>query len=140
MQPGFTSATYPIPLPKPEPRAVREHFVVPLIGSREVARAQRSGVRHCEDALKALDFGNGLLGVHSVPISDVSVAIVKRSAGCKRLHLRIAPEFRPNRILDLVLQRIPCRNHHPNTEHILKSFFRGCIAEFLKTRVTSTLR
>jgi len=45
---------------------MREHFVVPSIRSREVAGAQRSGVRLCEDALKALDFGNGLLGVHSV--------------------------------------------------------------------------
>jgi len=43
---------------------MREHFVVPSIGSRDVACTQRSGVGHCEDALKALDFGNGLLGVH----------------------------------------------------------------------------
>jgi hypothetical protein len=38
----------------------KELFVVPSIRRREVAGAQRSGVRHCEDALKALDFGNGL--------------------------------------------------------------------------------
>jgi hypothetical protein len=30
----------------------------------QVARTQRSGVRDCEDTLKALDFGNSLLGVH----------------------------------------------------------------------------
>jgi len=47
---------------------MREHFVVPPIRSREVTLAQRSDVRHREDALKALDFGNGLLGVHSVSI------------------------------------------------------------------------
>jgi hypothetical protein len=41
-----------------------EHFVVPSIRSREVAAAERSGVRRCEDALQPLDFGNGLLGVH----------------------------------------------------------------------------
>jgi hypothetical protein len=61
---------------------MREHFVMPSIHSRQVACAQRSGVRHREDALKALDFGNRLLGVHSVSISDMSVAIVKRSRTC----------------------------------------------------------
>jgi hypothetical protein len=59
---------------------MREHFVVPSIRSSEVARAQRSGVRVRKDALKALDFGNSLLGVHSVSISNMSVAIVKRGA------------------------------------------------------------
>jgi hypothetical protein len=44
---------------------MREHFVVPAIRRREVACAQRSGVAHSEDALKALDLGNSLLGVHS---------------------------------------------------------------------------
>jgi hypothetical protein len=34
------------------------------IRRREVTRVQRSGVELCEDALKALDFGNGLLGIH----------------------------------------------------------------------------
>jgi hypothetical protein len=43
---------------------VREHFVVPSIRSCEVVPARRPLVRRCEDALKALDFGNGLLGVH----------------------------------------------------------------------------
>jgi hypothetical protein len=79
---GFTSAANPVPLPKAKPRAVREHFVVPSIRSREVARAQRSRVRHCEDAFKALDFGNCLLGVHSVSISNMSVAVVKRRDTC----------------------------------------------------------
>jgi hypothetical protein len=37
---------------------VREHVVVPSIHSREVACAQRSGVRHGEDALKVLDLGD----------------------------------------------------------------------------------
>ena len=57
---------------------MREHFVVRSIRGREVARTQRSGVRRCEDALKALDFGNSLLGVHSVSISNMSVATVKQ--------------------------------------------------------------
>jgi len=45
---------------------MREHFVVSSIRSREVARAQRSGVRRCEYALQPFDVGNGLFGVHSV--------------------------------------------------------------------------
>jgi hypothetical protein len=43
---------------------MREHFVVPSIRSGEVPRIQWSGVRDREDALKGLDFGNGLLGIH----------------------------------------------------------------------------
>lgn len=76
---GFTPAANSVLLPKAEPRAVRKHFVVPPIRSREVARAQRSGVRYCEDALKPLDVGNSLLGVHSVLISNIGVAMVKPS-------------------------------------------------------------
>jgi len=80
---------------------MREHFVMSSIRRREVARLEGSGVRHCEDALKVLDFGNSLLGVHSVQISDMSTPTVKRSDQCKRLHPRIAPELHRNRILDL---------------------------------------
>jgi hypothetical protein len=69
-------------LPQPKPRAVREHLIVPPIGSREIARAQRSGVRRGEDALQPIDFSYRLLGVHSVPISNMGVAIVKRSGIC----------------------------------------------------------
>ena len=79
---GFTSAANPVLLPKTKPRTMRKHFVVPSIGGREVARAQRSSVRQCEDALKAFDFGNRLLRVHSVSISNIGVAIVKRSGIC----------------------------------------------------------
>jgi hypothetical protein len=49
---GFTSAANPVLLPKTKPWAMREHFVVPSIGSRDVAPAERSRVRRCEDALK----------------------------------------------------------------------------------------
>jgi hypothetical protein len=59
---------------------MREHFVVSSIRSHEVARAKRSGVRVREDALKALDVDNSLLGVHWVSISNISVAVVKRAA------------------------------------------------------------
>jgi hypothetical protein len=73
---------------------MREHFVVSSIRSREVAGAQRSSVPHREDALKALDFSNGLLGVHPVSISNMSLAIVKRSDPDRRFLLKcewIAP-------------------------------------------------
>jgi hypothetical protein len=58
------SATYAKMLPQPEPRAVREHIVVPMIGSRKVACAQRSRVWDHEDALQSLDFSNGLFNAH----------------------------------------------------------------------------
>jgi hypothetical protein len=48
---GFTSAANPEVLPKPKPRAMREHFVVSSIRSQEVTRAQGSRVRHCEGVL-----------------------------------------------------------------------------------------
>jgi hypothetical protein len=57
---------------------MREHFVVPSIGSREVAWAHRSGIGHGEDALKPLDFGNGLLSVHSLSIIQQKRPWVKR--------------------------------------------------------------
>jgi hypothetical protein len=56
---------------------MREPIVVPSIRSRQVARSQRSGVRSGKDALEALNFGNGLLRVHSVTISIMNVATVK---------------------------------------------------------------
>jgi hypothetical protein len=40
---GFASAANAILLPETKPRAMRKHFVVSSIRSREVARAQRSG-------------------------------------------------------------------------------------------------
>jgi hypothetical protein len=79
---GHASAAEAIPLPKAKPRTLREHFVVSSIRSRKIARAQWSNVRHREDALKAFDFGNSLLGVHSVPISNIRIAVVKPSGIC----------------------------------------------------------
>jgi len=61
---------------------MREHFIVPSIRRQEIARAQRSVVRFCEDALKPFDFANSLLGIHSVSISDMGAAIVKQSYIC----------------------------------------------------------
>jgi hypothetical protein len=48
---GSRAAANPILLPKPKPRAMREHVVVPSIRGRDVACAQRSGVRYRVDAL-----------------------------------------------------------------------------------------
>jgi hypothetical protein len=47
---------------------VRKHFVVPAIRSREIAQAQRSGIRHGENALKVFDFGDGPVNVHAAQI------------------------------------------------------------------------
>jgi hypothetical protein len=79
---SLRSAANAVPLPKAKPWALRKHFVVSSIRSREVARAERSGVRLCEDALKLLDFGNSLLDVHSVSISNIRYAMVKPSGIC----------------------------------------------------------
>ena len=85
---GLTSAADPVLLPKPKPRALREHFVVPSIRNRDGACTQRSGFRQREAALKALDFGNGLLGVHSVPLSNMGMVIVNGTASA---HLHSGP-------------------------------------------------
>jgi hypothetical protein len=64
----FRSAANAIALPNAKPRAMREHFVVSSIRSREVARAQRPGIGHCEDALKVLDFDDSSVNVHAAQI------------------------------------------------------------------------
>jgi hypothetical protein len=97
---GFTSAAKPIPLPQAKPRAVREHFVMSSIRSREVGRSQRSSVRNCEDAFKALDVGNGLLSVHSALLSNMGVAIVKRGrAGLRQLLQDVVGGSAPYRVI-----------------------------------------
>src|SRR5579862_1219355 len=62
---GRYPATDAISLPKLEPRTVRKQFIVPSIGSCEVARIHRSGIRHGENPLEPFDFGNGLFRIHS---------------------------------------------------------------------------
>ena len=61
---GLGATTNSVALPKPKPRAMREHLVVSAIGGREIAQAHRSRIPHREDALQQLDFGNGLFRVH----------------------------------------------------------------------------
>jgi hypothetical protein len=48
---SLRSAAHAIPLPKPKPRAMGEHFVVPSIGSRDVACAERPSIRGFEHFL-----------------------------------------------------------------------------------------
>ena len=55
-----------IPPPEPKPRTMREILIVASIRSREVARAQWSVIRRCEDPLQQLDFSDGLFSIHSV--------------------------------------------------------------------------
>ena len=74
---GLTSAAHPEMLPQPKPRAVREHFVVPPIRSRDGDCIQRPNIR----CLKLLNIVADAFNVHSVSISDMSLAIVKRSGG-----------------------------------------------------------
>src|ERR1017187_2473873 len=59
------TATDAIPLPEPKPRAVREHFVVPSVGSRDVACAERPNIRRFEHFLLLLDVVNDAFNFHA---------------------------------------------------------------------------
>jgi hypothetical protein len=48
---GFTSTAHAVALPKLKPWAVREAFVVPSIGGRDVACAERPNIRRFEHFL-----------------------------------------------------------------------------------------
>jgi|SRR5580700_8759756 hypothetical protein len=63
------AAANSILLPKPKPRTMRQQVVMPSIRGRDVARAQRPGIRHRVDALQPLDLGNGPFSVHPSTIS-----------------------------------------------------------------------
>jgi hypothetical protein len=54
-----------------------EHFIVPSIGSRDVACAEWPYIRRFEHLLKLLDVVNDAFNVHSVSISNISTATVK---------------------------------------------------------------
>jgi hypothetical protein len=43
---GGAKRSDPVPLPQPEPRIVRIHFVVPSVGGVAVGQLERSGVRN----------------------------------------------------------------------------------------------
>jgi hypothetical protein len=71
-QPGFSvrSAANPELLPKPEPRTMREHFIVPSIRSRQVTRVQRPNIRSFEHFLYLFDVVNSAFNVHALQSSD----------------------------------------------------------------------
>jgi hypothetical protein len=79
---AFTSAANSELLPQPKPRAMREHFVVPSIGSRDVACAEWSDIRRFEHFPQLLNLVNDAFNVHSLSISDMGVAFVKRGGIC----------------------------------------------------------
>jgi hypothetical protein len=87
---GLTSAANPILLPEAKPRAMREHFVVPSICSSDVACAEWSNIGRFEHLLQLLNLVNDAFNVHSVPISDMSVAFVKRSGSRAVPHFEFA--------------------------------------------------
>ena len=61
-------------MPNPEPRTLREHFVVPSIRSRDVACAEWSYIRRFEDALQlAAQFAGLLPSFNSDPPKGTSV-------------------------------------------------------------------
>ena len=64
---GFTSAANSELLPQPKPRAMREHFVVPSIGGRDVACAEWPDMRRFEHFLELLDLVNDAFNVHTSP-------------------------------------------------------------------------
>ena len=66
---GLASAAEAIPLPNSEPRAVREHFIVPSIGSRDVACAEWPNIRRFEHFLQLLNLVNNAFNVHASPSS-----------------------------------------------------------------------
>jgi hypothetical protein len=57
---------------------MREHFVVPSIRRRDVACAEWPNIRCFEHFLELLDVVNDAFNVHSVSISSMSMAFVKR--------------------------------------------------------------
>jgi hypothetical protein len=63
-------------LPQPKPRAVREHFVMSAIGSRDVGCAEWPNIRRFEHLLKLLDVVNDALNVHASQSSGTNQGTV----------------------------------------------------------------
>ena len=79
-KPAFciTSAANSVLLPQSEPRAMREHFVMPSIGSRDVACAEWPDIRRFEHFLYLLDLVNNAFNVHASQSSSTKCEWVKR--------------------------------------------------------------
>ena len=75
------SAAHAIPLPKPKPRALREHFIVLAISSRDVAGAEWSNVRRFEHLAALLPL---VLLVADVlhPIDDLAIFLLLNGDVC----------------------------------------------------------
>jgi hypothetical protein len=79
----FGSTADAILLPQPKPRAVREHFVVPPIRSREIAGAEWPNIRRFEHFLQLLNLVNYAFNVHASQSS-------KRRRGAVNLKRQLA--------------------------------------------------
>ncbi len=64
------TAAETITFPKPKPGAMRQPRIMPLIGSRDIRFAERSGIRGSEDSLQSLDLPDYLFQVHSHQYSE----------------------------------------------------------------------
>jgi hypothetical protein len=62
---SFGAATDAVVLPQPKPRTIGLSLIVPSIGGHKVAGGQRPLVGNGEDPFQPLDFGNGLLRIHT---------------------------------------------------------------------------
>src|SRR5580692_7031690 len=82
-KPAFriTSAANSVLLPQSEPRAMREHFVMPSIGSRDVACPEWPDIRRFEHFLYLLDLVNNAFNVHASQSSITKCERVKRKPG-----------------------------------------------------------
>src|SRR4029077_6798308 len=90
---GFASAAAAKMLPQPEPGAMREHLVVPSIGSRDVTRAEWPNIRRFEHFLKLLNLVNDAFNVHASKSSKE-----KPGSGKPKDHLvSVANRARPTR-------------------------------------------
>ena len=68
---------------------------MPVVRSREVTGAQRSGVRHCENTLKVFDFGDGSVNVHALKLgSDVDHSFWKCAPKQALLKIQLSAEKR----------------------------------------------
>jgi len=59
---------------------MREHFVVPSIRSSDVACAEWPDIRRFKHFLYLLNLVNDAFHIHTVQISNISMAVVKRDA------------------------------------------------------------
>lgn len=75
---GFGPAADAELLPELEPGAVREPFVMPAIGGRDIACGERPDVRRFEHFPQLLDVVNDALNVHAFPSCGRRRGAVKR--------------------------------------------------------------